>query len=259
MRQTIIRETSSVTLKNPFLIEGLPGLGSVGKITVTYLVKQLEARKLADLYSPFFPYHVIVDKNGSARLLRGEFFYWKNETPEKNDLILLTSDSQAQTLDGQYEIANKILSFAERYNVKTILTVGGYGAACIATEPRVIGIATSKNLLDRLVEIGVSIGSPGTPIVGTAGLLVGLARFRRLNAICLLGETTGYMADPKAAKNVIKILQKFLDLDIDLSDLECEIQKSGEALRKVEEVEKKLEFFEKTRRKAEGERITYIS
>ncbi|MBS7644110.1 proteasome assembly chaperone family protein [Candidatus Bathyarchaeota archaeon] len=259
MKQTIIREKTKVTLKNPLLIEGLPGLGSVGKITVTYLIRQLRAQKLADLYSPFFPYHVIVDQNGSARLLRGEFFYWKNKIPGKNDLILLTGDSQAQTLDGQYDIANKILSFAERHNVKTILTVGGYAAACVTKEPRVIGVASSKNLLDRLVEIGVSIGPPGTPIVGTAGLLVGLAKFWHINAICLLAETTGYMADPKAAKNVINVLQKFLDLDIDISDLECEIQKSGEALRKVEEVEKKLEFFERTRRKPEGERITYIS
>ena len=259
MKQTIIREKIKVTLKNPLLIEGLPGLGSVGKITVTYLVKQLGAQKLADLYSPFFPYHVIVDQNGSARLLRGEFFYWKNKISGKNDLILLTSDSQAQTLDGQYDIANKILSFAERHGVKTILTVGGYGTACMAEEPRVIGVATNKNLLNRLADLGVIIGSAGTPIVGTAGLLVGLAKLWHLNAVCLLGETTGYMADPKAAKNIIKVLQNFLDLNIDLSDLEHEIQKSGEALKKVEEVEKKLEFFEKIHRKAEGERITYIS
>ena len=78
MKETYIKEFKPVQLNNPVLIEGLPGLGLVGKITIRYLVKQLKAQKFAYLYSPHFPYFVLVNKKGSVRLLRGAFYFWKN-------------------------------------------------------------------------------------------------------------------------------------------------------------------------------------
>ncbi|MBS7621849.1 PAC2 family protein, partial [Candidatus Bathyarchaeota archaeon] len=117
MKETAIKELTKVELKNPILIEGLPGLGLVGKIATRYLIKQLKAQKLAYLYSPHFPYFVLVSKKGSVRLLRGTFYFWKNDNGE-NDLILFTGDSQAQTIEGQYEISNRILDFAQKYGVK---------------------------------------------------------------------------------------------------------------------------------------------
>ena len=83
MKETYIKEIKKVDLKDPILIEGLPGLGLVGKITIRYLIKRLEAKKFAYLYSPHFPYYVLVNKKGSVRLLRGTFYYWKNKK-EKN-------------------------------------------------------------------------------------------------------------------------------------------------------------------------------
>lgn len=71
MKETFIRELAKVELNNPVLIEGLPGLGLVGKIAIRFLAKQLKAERLAYLYSPHFPYFVLVGKKGSVRLLRG--------------------------------------------------------------------------------------------------------------------------------------------------------------------------------------------
>jgi proteasome assembly chaperone (PAC2) family protein len=99
VKETYIKEFAPVETKNPILIEGLPGLGLVGKIAIRYLVKQLKAQKFAYLYSPHFPYFVLVNKKGSVRLLRGAFYYWKNPQGQ-HDLILFTGDSQSQTIEG---------------------------------------------------------------------------------------------------------------------------------------------------------------
>ena len=64
MKATYVKELAKVEAKNPVLIEGLPGLGLVGKIAMRYLIKQLKAQKFAYLYSPHFPYFVLVSKNG---------------------------------------------------------------------------------------------------------------------------------------------------------------------------------------------------
>lgn len=257
MKTTTITELTKIEMKNPILIEGLPGLGMVGRIVIRYLAKQLKAEKLASLYSPHFPYYVLVNKKGSVRLLHGEFFFWKNKAGE-NDFIFFTGDSQAQTIEGQYEIANCILDFAEKNNVKEIVTVGGYRKEVEKT-PKVIAVSTSPTLLNKALNVKAIHSPAGNPIVGTAGLLLGLAKFRKIEAICLLGETRGYLPDPRAAKSILEILQKMLKIKVDLSELDKEIAKSKEIVERMQEIEKRREKYAQKMRRVEEERITYIS
>jgi len=42
-------------LKNPILIEGLPGIGNVGKLAVEHLIDSIGATKFAEIYSKDFP------------------------------------------------------------------------------------------------------------------------------------------------------------------------------------------------------------
>ncbi|HDQ05883.1 MAG TPA: proteasome assembly chaperone family protein [Candidatus Bathyarchaeota archaeon] len=257
MKKSIIKELANVELKNPILIEGFPGLGMVGRIATKYLAKQLKAQKLAILHSPHFPYHVLVNKKGGARLLRGEFYFWKNESGE-NDLIFLTGDSQAQTIEGQFEVANCILDFAEKKKVKTIITIGGYRNEVEGT-PNVVAVSTSPILFERALKAKAVSSEAGTPIVGTAGLLLGLAKFRKIDALCLLGETRGYLPDPKTAKSVIEILQRILNVTVDLNGLDEEIERSKEIVGRMLDIEKRRVKYVQKMRRIEDERITYIS
>lgn len=257
MKETMIIEIEKVKLKSPILIEGLPGLGTVGKIVTDYLRRKMRAKKFAELYSPHFAYYVLVDKTGSIRLLRNEFYYWRNEGGE-NDIIILTGDSQAQTIEGQYEIASHILDFAESMGVELIITVGGYRDK-VKGEPKVIAASTNPSILERAMKAGADGSSSGNPIVGMAGLLLGLAKLRDMDALCLLGETLGHIPDPKAAKSVLKVLMKLLGFEIDLSELEKEIARSEEIMEKVRELEAQRKLALKKRRRLEEERIIYIS
>jgi len=257
MEKTTIKEVTKIKLRNPVLVEGLPGLGMVGRIATRYLAKQLKAKKLANLYSPQFPYCVLVNKKGSVRLLRGEFYFWKNEAGE-NDLIFFTGDSQAQTIEGQYDVASCILDFAERSNVKVVVTIGGYRKEVEET-PKVVAASTSSELLKKALQAKAMASPAGNPIVGTAGLLLGLARFRKIDAVCLLGETRGYLPDPRAAKSVLEVLQKMLKVKIDLSGLDEEIEKSKEIVERMREIEERREKYARKMRRTEEERITYIS
>jgi len=256
MKETVIKELTKVELKNPILIEGLPGLGLVGKIATRYLIKQLKAQKLAYLYSPHFPYFVLVSKKGSVRLLRGTFYFWKNERGE-SDLILFTGDSQAQTIEGQYEISNSILDFAQKHGVKLVITIGGYRVE--TDNPRVVAAATSQSLLNRALQANAVISPMGSPIVGTAGLILGLAPFRRIEALCLLGETRGYLPDPKAAKSVLGVLLKILGINVDLAGLDAEIAKAESMVARLRKIEEKRMLQAEEMRREEDKKITYIS
>jgi len=257
MKDTYIKEFTQIELNNPVLVEGLPGLGLVGKIAIRYLIKKLNAKKFAHLYSPHFPYFVLVNKKGNVRLLRGSFHFWKNKEGA-NDLILFTGDSQSQTIEGQYEIADRMLDFAQKHDVKTIVTIGGYRMEA-KDKPKVFAAATAQNLLDKALQAGAAVSNSGSPIVGTAGLILGLARFKKINALCLLGETRGYLPDPLAARSVLEVLKTTFNFDVDLAGLNEEIAKAETLVTRLQKIEEKRALQAEETRKEEDKKTTYIS
>ena len=88
-----------------------------------------------------------------------------------------------------------MVDFSEKHGVKTIATIGGYRMES-KEKPKVFIAATSQEVLQKALQSGASLGTSGSPIVGTAGLILGLAKFKKIDAICLLGETRGYLPDP---------------------------------------------------------------
>ena len=257
MKETYVKETVKVELKSPVLVEGLPGMGMVGRIAVRFLIKQLGAVRFAELYSPHFPYYVLVNKKGSVRLLRCEFFYWKNPGGE-GDLVFLVGDSQAQTIEGQYEVTDAVLEFAVRLAVKMVVTIGGFRQEAEGV-PRVVGVSTGSVLLERALGAGAVVGPAGNPIVGAAGLLLGLAGFRGVDALCLLGETKGYLSDPLAARSVVGVLERLFGLKLDYAGLDAQVEKSREVAGRMSEIEARREKFSQKMRRSEEGRVTYIS
>ena len=256
MKETYIKEFVEIHPNNPILIEGLPGLGLVGKIALRYLIKQLKPKKIAYLYSPHFPYFVLVNKKGNVRLLRGAFYFYRNS--KGNDIILFTGDSQSQTIEGQYEIADRMLDFSEKHGVKTIATIGGYRMES-KEKPKVFIAATSHDLLQKAIQSGASLSTSGSPIVGTAGLILGLAKFKKIDAICLLGETRGYLPDPLAAKSVLEVLKSTFNFDLDLAGLNEEIAKAETMVTRLQQIEEKRAVQAEETRKQEDKKTTYIS
>jgi Uncharacterized protein (ATP-grasp superfamily) len=256
MKETYIKEFAEITPNNPVLIEGLPGLGLVGKIALRYLIKQLKPKKIAYLYSPHFPYFVLVNKKGNVRLLRGAFYYYQN--PKGSDIILFTGDSQSQTIEGQYEIADRMLDFSEKHGVKTIATIGGYRMEP-KEKPKVFIAATHQTILHKALDAGATLSTSGSPIVGTAGLILGLSKFKNIEALCLLGETRGYLPDPQAAKSVLEVLKGTFNFDLDLKGLDEEIAKAEGMVTKLQAIEQKRALQAEETRKQEDKKTTYIS
>ena len=73
---TKIVETERPKLKNPIFIEGLPGVGNVGRIAAGYLVEELKAKKFAELFSSHFMPFVLLHENSAVHVLKNEFYYY---------------------------------------------------------------------------------------------------------------------------------------------------------------------------------------
>ncbi len=226
-------------LKDPILIEGLPGIGNVGKLAVEHLIDSIDASKFAEIYSKDFPPQVFINPDGTIELVKNEFYYWKAKKKDQRDLVLLTGDYQGLSSHGQYELVEKILDIVEELGVKEMFTLGGYGLGQDIEKPKVLCATTDVHLVKKMKKYGAVFkkNEPGGGIVGASGLILGLGKIRGLEGTCFMGETPGYLVDPKSAKAVLKILMKITNIDVNLSALEKkakEIEQIAHQLREME-------------------------
>ncbi len=249
---TIIEKTKIKKLRNGVIITGLPGIGLIGQVVGRYLVEELKAKKIANIFSPHFPHQVFMTKKGGLRIIKNSFYFYSGK---KRDVIILIGDVQAMSSVGQYEVAGAILDFCKKINVTEVITVGGYSTGKISEGRRVFGVANSEQFRARLKKAGVIFGEAKGSIVGAAGLLPALSKLRGLDGTCLMGETHGSYIDTASARQIVLLLSKYLDIKVDLKRLNEKAQESQKALKKVqEEVQKSMEAqFE-----ASNKNISYI-
>ena len=210
MDKPYFRQLFNPVLENPIFVQGLPGFGNVGKIAVYLLIKFCGAKPFAELYSPSFPDYVSVNSKGICRLPRYEF----HAAPmEKNDFVIMTGDTQPSFDDvvAHYELCSEILDFVEKCGSSFIVTIGGVPIS--EDKAQVYVAATSPRLSAEFMEKGAVIYSKGR-IVGATGLVLGLAKERGLEGVCLLGATVGFSADRGAGFSVFKFLMKALGNEV---------------------------------------------
>jgi uncharacterized protein (TIGR00162 family) len=230
-------------LKNPIFIEGLPGIGNVGKLAAEHIIESINAIKFAELHCKDFPPQVFINIDGTIKLVNNEFFYWKAKNRDQRDLILLTGDYQGLSSQGQYELVEKILDLIQEMGVKEIYTLGGYGLGYEIEDPKVLCATTDISLVKQMKKYGAIFkkNEPGGGIVGASGLLIGLGKLRGLQGVCFMGETPGYLVDPKSAKAVLNVLMKVTNINISLSALEKkakEIERIAHQLKEIEGLSK---------------------
>ena len=145
---TKIIELKKPKLKNPLFIEGLPGVGNVGRIAAGYLVEELKATKFAELFSSHFMPFVLLHQSSAVHVLKNEFYYYKARG-KRRDLIILIGDSQSVDPEGHYEIVEEILSYVKRLGVREMFTLAGLSVGELTEKPKVIGAVSEPEIIDR--------------------------------------------------------------------------------------------------------------
>ena len=248
IKEMMTRFIEKPRLKNPILIEGLPGVGNVGKLAAEHLIDEIGAKKFAEIYSNDFPPQVFVNPDGTTKMVKNDLYYWKDKD---KDLIILTGDYQGMSSKGQYHLVDDILDIVEELGTKMIFTLGGYGIGEEIENPRVTGAATDVKLVKEMRKYGVIFkNEPGGGIVGASGLLLGMGKLRGMRGVCLMGETSGYIVDPNSARAVIKTLAEILEIKVDLSKLETKAKEIDQIAKRIREME--------TIPKKGGEELRYI-
>lgn len=228
-------------LEKPDLIASWPGIGDIGIIAIDTLKNQVQAEEFGEIepWDFFYPRKVII-KDGILEDLRfpdNKFYY---QRLEKKDLIFFTGDEQLSDrgrmyAEGKkaYQMANLVLDVAEKFGCQRIYTSGAAVAVTHhAVKPRVWTVTSNEHLLKEARSFENTIlmsetegrGERGS-ITGLNGLLLGLAKKRGFESICIMGEIPDYLSGaqvpyPRASKSVLEVLSNLLGIEVDYGTLD---------------------------------------
>jgi uncharacterized protein len=210
-------------LKAPVMLASWPGVGNVSLIVATYLRRKLDFKNLAEIEPSYFfdPIGVLVKDHlvEEPQFPQSRFYYFKNKAG-KSDVILFIGEDQPSSKG--YELANCIMDLGERYGVTRVYTCAAALSQIHHSEiPRAWGVGTNQGLLDELKQNNL-VHKGNIQIAGLNGLLLGVAKERGVDGVCVLGEVpmnTTRIPNPMAALAVVRVLMTMLQVEVDLTEL----------------------------------------
>ncbi len=235
-------------LNNPALFAAWPGVGDVAVIVATYLLRKLEFKELARLRPAFFfdPVGVMVRNNvvEEPQFPQSVFYYMKGAGGQ--DLILFMGEAQPTTKS--YDMANAIVDAAAHFHVRRIYTCAAAITRIHHTEePRVWLTATNPALVKELEKQG-TFQTGNLQIAGLNGILLGVAKERKMEGVCLLGEVPNYATrvhNPMAALAIMPIIAKILGVKVEMEELQLLASYTRERMKQVaaEAMEEYIDYF----------------
>ena len=228
-------------LEKPILMASWPGIGNIGVIAVDTLRKALGAEEFGEIepWDFFYPKRVSIRK-GILECLEfpSSKFYFKKT--HRQDAIFFVGEEQPTEggrmyAEGRkaYHMANLVSDVAEKFKCRRVYTSGAAVALIHHTaKPRVWAVPNSESLISEIRVYRNTVlmsdiegrGGHGN-ITGLNGLLLGVAKKRGFEAICLMGEIPVYLQGlplsyPKASKSVLEVLCYSLKIEVNLDKLD---------------------------------------
>ncbi len=223
----IVSET--IKSENPLVIEGFPGIGLVGNIVCQHLIEELGMKYIGSIDSRHFP-PIAVLFNGIINTPVRIY-----EDPNRN-IIVVVSDIPIHPTTS-YDLSKALIDWVQFIKAKNIVSIAGI--ATTTGMRRVFGGATNNEMLEKIKD-KTEIFQVGT-IAGISGSIMTDCYLRQIPAISLLGETPGPNPDPRAAVEVMNVLNNIYDLSVDTDKLinqaeqiELELSKLAEQVRTSE-------------------------
>jgi len=211
-------------------------------LTANHLAKSLGSRLYAQLYSCLLPDICFTDDKGGVDPPMVSFHHVGSKgIPE---LLLIQGNSQPNSTYGRYELAGEILSAVEDSKCKLLVSLDGFPSEGASRDDRrVLCAATSRQVVSEVLPH--TSGRCPVEVTGMAALLAGLAGLRGLDAVLLLVEARPPLPDLKSVRTLLQVLQRWLGIAVDLSELD----------RTYDESKRLKSSFEPTGKERVSERV----
>jgi len=227
-----VERRADVDLEAPTLIEGLPGLGLVGKIATDHLVEQFDMTYYASVHCDGLPGVGVY--RADDRTVRPPVRLYAD--PER-DLVALQSDVPVSA-SAATGFADCITDWVEEEDALP-LYLSGYPAEKDDAPPEVFGVATTPDTVDRLDATDVGTPTENGAVGGPTGALLERAAETDVDAIGLIVESDPRFPDPEASRSlIVDGIGPLSDVDVDVSGL---VEQADEIREQKEQLARQMQ------------------
>lgn len=220
-----IREHADLDLDSPVLVEGLPGVGIVGKIATDHLVDSFEMEYYASCHCDGLPRTAVYEKGD--RTIRPPVRIYADE---QRDLLALQSDVPVSP-ESAPEFASCVTAWLADNDVLPIYLSGLPQEKDGRPKMYGVGIGAAQ---DRLADHDIDVPSESGMVSGPTGALLAEASEQELDAIGLVVQANPQFPDPEAARVVlVDGIESILSVDVDTDKLVDQAEEIAEAREKL--------------------------
>lgn len=210
-----------ISLDSPTLVEGLPGVGLVGKIAADHLIDAYDMDYYASAHCEGLPEIAIYETDDPD--VRPPVRLYADE---ERDLLVLQSDAPISP-SGATEFAGCMVGWFEANDVTPIYLSGR--PAEKDGVPAVYGVSTGDGS-EMLEEADVDPPSENGAITGPTGALVHESQRIGLRSIALVTEADKQFPDPEAARALLQsAIGPLADFEVDTEALVEQAEEIGRA------------------------------
>lgn len=191
-------------------------LYSHGRELAKFMLRRMEFRRLAVMYSSALPPIALVSDEGMVRLSSASFHHFKGE----RDVILVAGD--ASPVEEQYEFCDAVLEYAKELGVKDVISTGTRWTEEVASPTeafRVKGFATDPKGVEELQALGVEI-LRDEPAPYFSSLIVALTERHGMRGYKLSVDHGEPIPHPRSVAELLSVLQRMLGFKVETGDLE---------------------------------------
>lgn len=196
-----------------------------------YMLKKLDFRLVASLYSSAIPSEVKISNDGIASLVSNNFYVFSGK---KRDYMLFAGHSTP--VSDEYAYAEEVLSFAKKAGVNELYSIGARWTDDVLPPldaPIVLGFGNDSEATNSLGAAGVSILKNESAFF-FANTIVPLAKSFGIRGYKLSVNHGEPSPHPKSSIAFLRVLSKMTGLEIDDSDLQDQTKQLAEAIQRAE-------------------------
>jgi len=229
------------------MLHGLPDVGLVGLIATSYIISELDLTEIAYVDTDLMPPVIVLHEGLPHAPLR--IF--------GNKRLLAVISEIAIPANSVHAIMRNLIDWGQSKNVKMILSVGGLPIENRQDlkEPKVFGVASSKELIRLIQEKGLEILKEGY-MVGPQALTMRYCAEKEIPAIAFLAQSYYNYPDPEAAAAAIQEVAKIADLKIDVTQL---LQKGEEIRLRARDIMKRTQRELTQMKKSQEYDVPYVT
>jgi uncharacterized protein len=221
----VVVHAEDIGVESPYLIEGLPGVGLVGKITVDHLVSTWEMDHVASIHCEGIP-QVAVYGDGAYDVQPPVRLY----ADDSRNVLALQSDVPISP-EVSTDFAACVTEWLDAQDATPLYLVG------LAAEkdgvPNLYGVATG-NAADLLAEHDVDAPTDSGMVSGPTGALIAEADQRDRDGLGLIVEANAQFPDPESARVILtNAIEPITGLEVDTAALVDQAEEIAEAREKL--------------------------